>query len=402
MMRNRERAPLISEPPDSNLRACVIVPAKNEEDLLPFALHALAEQRTLEGKPLAFDAHEIILLINNSTDGTRRAAESVHRLYPSLPLHVVERNFDKSHAHIGYVRRLLMDEAARRLEAVGRADGLILSTDSDSRVAPNWICRNADEISRGAEVVGGRVVIAATDQDAMDLSTREAYQHDTLYRRLICWMEDRFDPEPHDPWPKHHQHFGASLAITARAYRATSGLPPRRYLEDVAFYDVLMRHDIRIRHSNLVRVFTSGRVGGRTRFGLSRQLKQWQGTRKGLLNARVESARFLEELFKTRRQLRTLWRELHGMQAPSRLAASVVAEALGVPARWLVETAQCARYFGLLLEQLRFYERFRRMRPEFVRLAPLEKVVAELRSAFIVGRRASTPAAHRVRDAVLS
>lgn len=401
-MRNRERVPLVAEPPNRNLQACVIVPARNEEDLLPFALHALAEQRTLDGKPLAFDAYEIILLINNSTDHTRRAAQSVRRLYPSLPLHVIERNFDQSHAHIGYVRRLLMDEAACRLEAVGRADGLILSTDSDSRVAPNWICRNADEISRGAEAVGGRVVIAAGEQDAIDPSTRKAYEYDTVYRRLICWLEDRFDPEPHDPWPKHHQHFGASLAITACAYRATGGLPPRRYLEDVAFYDALMRHDIRIRHSNLVRVFTSGRLGGRTRFGLSHQLKEWQGSRKRLLNVRVESARFLEELFKARRQLRVLWRELHNTQAPKASWVPHPAAALGVPARQVIETAQAARYFGLLLEQLCFYKRFRRTWRESVRLTPLEKVVEELRAAFKLHRQASTLTAHRVRDALLS
>src|SRR6202451_4345676 len=306
-MRKRWREVLVAEPPPKNLQATVVMPARNEEDLLPSALQALADQKMLNGASLRHDSYEVILLINNSTDGTKQVAEHFKRLYPTLHLHAVERTFDKSHAHIGYVRRLLMDEACRRLESGGRPGGLILSTDSDSRVSPNWICRNSEEIARGADAVGGRIVVLPCEQDSMDSAARNIYRYDHVYRRLVCWLEDRWDPEPHDPWPRHYQHFGASLAITPRAYQAAKRLPPRRYLEDVAFYDALIRHDIRVRHSNAVRVFTSGRVDGRTRFGLSRQLKDWQGSRTRLVHMRVESADFLHQLFKTRRQLRRLW-----------------------------------------------------------------------------------------------
>jgi glycosyltransferase involved in cell wall biosynthesis len=357
------------------------VPARNEEDLLPSALHALAEQRTADGMPLAHDTYEIILLINNSTDRTRHVARGFERLYPSLQLHVLEREFDNAHAHIGHVRRLLMDEACRRLEAIGRVEGLILSTDSDTRVASNWISRNAEEVARGAEAVGGRIIVLPCEQDAINSATQQAYRYDILYRRLICWTEDRCDPEPHDPWPKHHQHFGASLAITARAYRAAGRLPPRRYLEDVAFYDAMMRRDLRIRHSNLVRVFTSGRLSGRTRFGLSRQLRDWEGSPRRLLRMRVESARFLEQLFKTRRELRILWRQARRGQCRAALDPGLPA-ALGVTPGWIFDKARRTRYFGLLLEDISFYERFRRMWPDAVRLAKLLHVVEELETGF--------------------
>jgi hypothetical protein len=385
-MRKRRREALVPEAPSSKLQACVVLPARNEEDLLPAALYALAEQKTLAGKPLSHDAFEILLLINNSTDRTRCVADSFQRLYPSLHLHVVERNFDKSHAHIGHVRRLLMDEACRRLETLGRFEGLILSTDSDSRVAPNWICRNADEIARGAEAVGGRIVLLPCEQDAMDSMTQEIYRYDHLYRRLVGWIENRCDPEPHDPWPRHYQHFGASLAITPRAYRAAGRMPPRRYLEDVAFYNALVGRDIRLRHSNLVRVFTAGRLNGRARFGLSRQLKDWQASRKRLPCLRVESARFLEELFKTRRQLRRLWLDHRHIPRNCRVLADDLAAALGVSAQWLVDRTQTSRYFGLLLSEVRFYERFREMWPDAVRLEKLERVVQELRTSFEAAR----------------
>ncbi|MEJ7661828.1 MAG: hypothetical protein WKG07_20740, partial [Hymenobacter sp.] len=59
------------------------------------------------------------------------------------------------------------------------------------------------------------------------------------------------------------QHFGASLALTARAYRRVGGLPVVRYLEDEALCQQLRRHDLRLRHSPRVVVHTSARQCGR-------------------------------------------------------------------------------------------------------------------------------------------
>jgi hypothetical protein len=394
-MRKHQDQVLVQESPDSNLQACVILPARNEEDLLPSALQSLAEQKTLNGEPLPYQHYEVILLVNNSTDRTPEIARSFQRLYSSFRLHVVNRNFEKSHAHIGHVRRLLMDEACRRLEGLDRFEGLILSTDSDTRVAPNWICRNSAEITQGADVIGGRIVVLPCEQELIDTTTQEIYRYDHLYRRLLCWLEDRCDPQLHDPWPRHHQHFGASLAITPRAYRLARRMPPRRYLEDMAFYEALIRRDIRIRHSNLVRVFTSGRLNGRTRFGLSRQLKDWQASRRRLRSFRVESVPFLESLFDTRRRLRCLWLGSRKTRRAGNLEAAEVATRLGIPVECLLEEARSAAYFGLLITEIRFYERFRRMWPEGVRLARIEKVVEELRTAFKADRRAYGRTAHR-------
>ncbi|MGA8027867.1 MAG: glycosyltransferase, partial [Bryobacteraceae bacterium] len=96
-----------------------MVPVRNEEDLLPAALRALAEQKTLRGGALSHDCYEVILLINNTTDASPDIARSFKRLYPTFRLHIAERDFGRSEAHIGHVRRLLMDEACRRLESAG-------------------------------------------------------------------------------------------------------------------------------------------------------------------------------------------------------------------------------------------------------------------------------------------
>lgn len=381
-MRKRYLERLVAEPAGSNMKACVVVPAKNEEELLPSALQALAEQKTLDGMPLSHELYEVLLLINNSADRSFQAASSFRRLYPTFRLHVIERNFDDAKAHIGHVRRLLMDEACARLQSAGVSNGSILSTDADTRVAPNWICRNLEEIEKGVDAVGGRIVVLPCEQASLDGCTQALYRYDHLYARLVCWVEDRWDPEAHDPWPRHHHHFGASLAITPHAYQRAGRLPPRRVLEDIALYDTLVRRDFRIRHANTVRVFTSARISGRTRFGLSRQLHDWQERGRPAHRVRVESPRFLEHLFRTRNRLRCVWTACRDSSSPPSEMLQELSLALGLAPQRVLRAALAAKYFGLLLHQIRFYERCRAQSPEWVRLVALPDAVTELYAAF--------------------
>ena len=369
---------LLPEPPDPSLRACVIIPARNEQESLPGALRALAEQTCGRGTPLPYELYEVILLINNTTDNSRAVAGQFQRLYPGFRLYIAERNLRTSAAHVGWARRLLMDEAFRRLEHSEAVDAAILSTDADTRVAPNWIFRNLIELQNGADVIGGRVVVSTAEEDLLTQETRTVQKLDHVYRRLVSWTEDRFDPEAHDPWPRHHHHFSASLAIRPHVYRAVGGVPPRRFLEDVAFYDRLRRYDVRIRHSNTVRVFTSARLASRTKFGLGRLLSDWQKSGAAALHAPVETRAFLEYLFSTRRRLRALW------QGKDEAAASLIelSYSTGLRRSTLASEAQQARCFGTLLERIGFYAGCRRTWPEWKRLAPLDTVVEEMYDAF--------------------
>jgi glycosyltransferase involved in cell wall biosynthesis len=385
---------LVSEAPRARLEACVTVPSKDEEKLLPSALRALAEQTTIYGDPLDHDRYEVVLLINNTRDRSRQVAEHFQRLYPAFRLHVVERNFDKSHSHNGYVRRLLMDEAYRRLEMAHGDRKIILTTDADSQVASNWISRNLEEFANGAEAVGGRIVISAGDEALLDPVTRAVQRYDHLYRRLVAWLEDLFDLQDHDPWPRHHQHFGASLAIAAATYRFVGRLPPRRHFEDIAFYQALIHHDVRLRHSNRVRVFTSARLTGRARFGLSRELTDWQIRGKKALRERVECREFLEYLFSARRRFRLLWLDY---QRTRELPANRVRELssdTGISVSHILRELPAARYFGFLLDRTKFYEMSRKQWPDHFRLAPLEHVVDDLLTAF--RKQAHRARAHRV------
>ncbi len=373
---------LVPEAPERSIRACIIIPVRNEEDLLPSALHALAEQRHLDGRPLPHSEYELLLLINNTVDRSGQVARHFVKLYPSLRLHIVERNLSPAKAHIGYVRRLLMDEAFRRARASESHDAVLLSTDADTQVASNWIAQNLAEVRAGAEVVGGRIIITGDERLSLDTVTRSLLNLDRLYRRLVSWIESRFDPDPHDPWPRHHHHFGASLAITPDAYERVGGVPPRRHLEDVAFYGALLRSDVRIRHSMKVRVETSARLTGRTRYGLSKTLSDWRESGRAGFRLPVESRAFLEFLFGTRRRLRRVWLKGKLSSLPSSEDISDLAASMDCSCCALRNEIRKAGRFGALLENIRFYHLCRAAWPEWKRLDELQRVVEDLFAAF--------------------
>ena len=260
-------------PPRPGLRLSVVIPARNEAAGLTKTLTALAGQVDAADIPLVPDCYEVLLLVNNCSDETAEVARGFSRQFPRLALHVAEITLPPALAHVGAARRLLMDEACRRLLRCRRTGGVIASTDGDTRVAPDWVFQTLHEVASGAEAVGGRVRVERHGHE--DRHARLYSARDTAYRRGLTRLEGFLDPDPADPWPRHFQFFGGSLAITAAAYLHAGGLPVLPCLEDVALEERLRRMDIPIRHSPAVRVTTSARQDGRTALGLSTQLREW-------------------------------------------------------------------------------------------------------------------------------
>ncbi|AHJ96083.1 glycosyltransferase [Hymenobacter swuensis] len=288
--------------PAPELRASVIIPAKDEADTLPAALHALATQIDAQGHPLPPRSIEVLILANNCQDATAQVARNFAARHPELVVHVAEITLPATEAHVGRARRLLMDEACRRLELVGHPEAFIASTDADTQVASNWLAATCAALVAGADAVGGRILMADADPTC---PVRRWQLRDATYHLLRAQLEHLLDPAAHDPWPRHHQHFGASFAVTVSAYRQVGGLPIVPHLEDEALYQLLTQHDLRVRHSPAVRVFTSGRQQGRVAVGLSWQLREWASLgRQELL---VPHPAALAGELQIRRQLRKAW-----------------------------------------------------------------------------------------------
>ncbi|MGI9174390.1 MAG: glycosyltransferase, partial [Rhodothermales bacterium] len=232
---------------------------------------------------------------------------------PWLRLHVAEVHLPPEHAHVGTARRLAMDAAYQRISALGRPHGIIASTDADSQVAPDWIASLLKAFREGTDAVGGRVLTDPMQRAALPPDVRRLYLLDVAYRLLCAECEAYLDPCPHDPWPRHHQFQGASMAVTAAAYKRAGRLPVLPVEEDVALEQALAWTGARIRHSPDVRVFTSARCQGRALGGMATQLETWslasQHAQGGAEPYKVASAADVYGRLLRRRLMRAWWIE---------------------------------------------------------------------------------------------
>lgn len=384
----RPGLPLVAIPPDPRCLAVIIIPARDEEAGIEATLTALAEQRDAAGSLLDPHSYEVILLANNCRDATAALARSFAARHPALTLHVVECHLPAGEANVGTARRLLMDEACRRLLLCGRSRGVIASTDADTLPAPTWLAAILAEIAGGADAVGGRILTDPIGRVLLPEGVRRSYLRDVGYRTLAVEAEALLDPVAHDPWPHHHQHFGASLALTAAAYRDVGGLPLLPALEDVALSIALVLADARLRHSPAVRVVTSARMVARNIRGFSTQLQEWGILRATHAPFLVESAASIMVRARQRHQLRRFWGLARAGTPPPPGALAGLAHELVVPVGWLGAQLVGAWTFGLL--ELRVAHRQGKRLPfdALGPLQPIEEATRELRVS-IAALRAS-------------
>lgn len=345
--------PLITQLPLISCKVCVIIPVRNEAKNIEATLLALTNQVDLTGKPLNKNCYEIIVLANNCNDDSGKIVRHFARTHPDLVLHLVEKTIDSDRAHVGWVRKLLMDEACRRFQLIERDLGVIASTDGDTRVASTWIAATLAEIEAGADAVGGRIITDNRERNKLDKTTRLYFLRYLRYKYLISQLEAAIDPD-FDLVSRHHHHYGASFAVTAQMYERVGGLPPLPSSEDVALYDALMRVDARFRHSPAVRVVTSARSLGRAKAGLADRLSELKTIAEQQECPLVESALTIEARFRLRRQLRHLWQRQTKADNLSKMA--ILALKLGINRDLLAEIIWRSPTFGLAIEQISQYQ----------------------------------------------
>jgi hypothetical protein len=246
----------------------VVIPAKNEAASIGRALDALVRQRALDGQALDPRTFELLVLCNDCADGTAAIARWFAGKRDVPKIHVLEAALEPAEAHVGTARRALLDLASERYLGAGRPNGILASTDADSRADLRWIAWTLAEM-RDADAVAGDVEVEPDDRDRMLAPMRLLYDRERTYRRLLGELEAAEDPRAFDPAPRHDAFVGASFAVKAAVYRVAGGLPARPRLEDQAFAQSLQRIDARVRHSYRVRVATSARRTARVEGGFA-------------------------------------------------------------------------------------------------------------------------------------
>jgi cellulose synthase/poly-beta-1,6-N-acetylglucosamine synthase-like glycosyltransferase len=247
---------------------CVVaIPAKNEADRLRACLAALEQQKDALERNLSPASLGVLVLANDCEDDT--AALARHLLAGSrFEWRVIETSLPRPRAHAGGARREAMNMADAWLRENGEDTGVILTTDADSRVAPDWVTRNMLAFAGGADAVL-RQISLDEEGDLLPAALHRRGRLEGDYEALLTELSALLDPLDHNPWPHHATISAASLAVTVEAYRRIGGLPCVPLGEDKAFAAELLRQDGKIRFCRDVRVLTSGRIYGRAPGGVA-------------------------------------------------------------------------------------------------------------------------------------
>lgn len=244
--------------PSASLRASVVVPARDEEELVGACLRALAGQRGISP-----EEYEVLLVLDRCTDGTAARAAEVAAAHPELRLYPLEG----PGAGSGLARRVGMEAACERLLVVRGPEGLICSTDADTVVAPDWLATQLRAVEAGAKAIGGRIDLADAGSLPPGVLRLHAENGRSRHEKLLADANRAGRAE-------HWQFSGASLALTAETYRKVGGLRPQESLEDEHLEEVLRENGVPIERLLSVRVKTSPRLNGRASRGLSRDLSR--------------------------------------------------------------------------------------------------------------------------------
>jgi hypothetical protein len=281
----------------------IAIPVHNEAALIAACLESLDNQ-------VGAQPDHIVLLANNCTDATVPIARAV-TMQRGTTLHVIEMNLPPEESSAGHARRLAMQCAA----ALAGKHGVLLTTDADARVDPEWLAANLAALEAGADVVCGWVELDPIDWGNIPSILHEDDARECAYDSLCDTLHARLDPDPDDPLPRHTQHSGASIALTAVIFARCGGVPDVPSGEDRALIAALRRVDARIRHAPEVHVVVSGRIDGRSKGGMADTIRRRLAGPDAYLDDRLEPAADCARRAASRRQLRAVLESGEGAAA---------------------------------------------------------------------------------------
>jgi cellulose synthase/poly-beta-1,6-N-acetylglucosamine synthase-like glycosyltransferase len=218
----------------------VIVPAHNEQDLLPFcsaSLHRAAQ---------ALRSTEVHLVV--VADACSDLTAQVARGHDTSVVTITARN-------VGAARAAGVREVLHRTRHLDPADIWLATTDADTVVPADWLSQQARYAGQGWDVVVGTIRVADWSgyQSATPALFGERYNGGT--------------------GPHSHVH-GANLGFRASAYLAAGGFPAEPTAEDHALVSALTACGSRVLRTRTLPVVTSARRESRAPRGFSQYLAQ--------------------------------------------------------------------------------------------------------------------------------
>jgi hypothetical protein len=251
------------------------IPVKNEEAQIGACLQSLCNQtRKLD---------RLVLLLNNCTDTTADICRQFQARIHGIEIHEVTLKAPLASA--GEARRRALELAGDNERGV-----LILTTDADAILPPSWVEQNIREITAGADVVCGMAEIHSQDAAMIPRALHDDDRRETFLLSILDEMMSILAPDAFDPWPRHQQQSGASIAVRSSALDFAGGPPHVSSGEDRALIEQLRLIDARVRHAPDILVHVSGRLEGRAAGGMAEAIKRRLVCQDNLTDAKLEPA----------------------------------------------------------------------------------------------------------------
>jgi glycosyltransferase involved in cell wall biosynthesis len=216
--------------------AGVVVPAHNEETLLPACLAALRRAVRQVSVPV-----HVLVAADSCTDRTA----SVARACGARVIRLGARN-------VGAARAAGMAELLRLAGRVDPASVWLATTDADTVVPAGWLGRQVRYADQGWDVVLGQVTVADWSEHPPHVPAVYAARY--------------------PPGTSSYIH-GASIGIRASAYRAAGGFRPLPTAEDHALLATVSQTGCAVLRAADITVETSARRQARAPHGFSHLLQ---------------------------------------------------------------------------------------------------------------------------------
>lgn len=239
----------------------VIVPAHNEQDLLPSCLASLCRAaRALRGMPV----HVVVVADacrDRTVEAARRGGASVVTI---------------SARSAGAARAAGARELLRRTGHLDPASVWLATTDADTLVPARWLRQQARYATQGWDALVGTVKV--TDWSGYPTGTRSLFRE--RYERGPEQPSEPGEPNGRDSGVtgRHPHVHGANLGFRASAYLRAGGFAALATAEDHALVAALTAAGSRVLRTRALPVVTSARRDSRAPYGFGDYLARLAAT----------------------------------------------------------------------------------------------------------------------------
>lgn len=218
-----------------------------------------------------------------------------HNGKESIRFHPIQiDSFPDTKGGVGWARKVVMDEAARRLGG----QGIIICLDADCLVAKNYLKAVFDYFEKHP-LCNAVSIYYEHDLDLLEPAVRAGIvQYELHLRYLVHAMR----------WAGHpfaFQTVGSAMAVRRNAYLAQGGMNTRQAGEDFYFLQKFIEVNS-LCEINVTAVYPSARISNRVPFGTGRAMQKLLGESPEWFTTSFEIFRRIKPLLQNVGEIRTL------------------------------------------------------------------------------------------------